>query len=224
MKSPGKNRVLQAVLGVMTGVLIFLSPMPRIDMPLPGGVPPLFAEDENGKPKGADAAEGKDAQDGEEAKGEDGVAPCPECPECPDPAKVVLAGLKEKKEEIAKAMERLNQEKKKLEGFKEELDEKLEKFTQLKNQIDADFARLEKKKSQEEIRRDAEFEAKMNRLVKMYAGMKPKSAGAIVNKMDLEVAREIFSRMRETSAAQILSYVNSETAAKISESIAYKEK
>jgi flagellar motility protein MotE (MotC chaperone) len=54
--------------------------------------------------------------------------------------------------------------------------------------------------------------------------MKPKRAAKIVDKMELEVARQIFSRMREASAALILSNVDSEKAAKITEHLAYKKK
>ncbi len=147
----------------------------------------------------------------------------PPCPECPDPAKVVLNGLEAKKQEIAKAREALKQEQKALEKYKEELDEQLERLTKLKEQIDMDFARLEKKKSDIELQKEAEFEAKMDRLVKTYSGMKPKNAGEIIDKMDLEVARQIFARMREASAAQILAFVSTEKAAKISESIVYKK-
>jgi flagellar motility protein MotE (MotC chaperone) len=163
------------------------------------------------------------AEDEGEKKPEDGKVDKTPCPECPDPAKVVLEGLEEKRAAIAKDQDRLDQEKKRLETFKEEIDEKLAKLDALKQQIDADLARIEQKKTEQEIQKQAAFEVKMNRLVKMYSGMKPKKAAAIVDKMDIEVAKQIFSRMRETSAAQVLAFVDSEKAAKISERIAYKK-
>ncbi|MCG8687665.1 MAG: hypothetical protein MI892_22505 [Desulfobacterales bacterium] len=167
------------------------------------------------------AADEDDKTEGEEADGE--AQPCPECPECPDPAKVVLRGLQEKKQAIAEADKALKEEKKELENYEAQIDEKLSALTALKDQIDADMARLEQKKSQQELDKEAAFEAKMGRLVKMYAGMKPKAAASIVDKMELEVAQEIFLRMREASASQILSFVDSQKAAKISERLAYKK-
>lgn len=146
------------------------------------------------------------------------------CPPCPDPAKVVLKGLEEKRAAIAEDQERLEQEKKRLEKFKEEIDEKLEALGTLKQQIQDDLAKLEQRKTEQELESQAAFDAKMNTLVKVYSGMKPKKAAAIVDKMDIEVAKQIFSRMRETSAAQILAFVDSEKAAKISERIAFKKK
>ena len=158
----------------------------------------------------------------EESKGETATKPCPECPECPDPAKVVLRGLEEKKRLIEMAQKKLEQEKKELETYAEQVDEKLISLAALKKQIKEDLALLDKKKSKDVQERESAYEAKLNRLVKMYAGMKPKSAALIVDKMDLKVAEEIFLRMRESSASQILSFVDSAKAAKISERLAFK--
>jgi flagellar motility protein MotE (MotC chaperone) len=169
----------------------------------------------------------EEAAEGETAEGEDGEAPCPECPECPecpDPAKVVLQGLEEKKKAVAEASDTLAKEKKELETYEAQIDEKLESLTALKKQIEADMARLEEKKTAKEQQEAAAFETKMNRLVKMYASMKPKAAAEIVNKMELSVAYEIFLRMREVSASQILAFVESEKAAKISERLAFRKR
>ena len=176
---------------------------------------PVWAED---KPE-------KVPPDGE--KGEEASSPCPECPECPecpDPAKVVLQGLEDKKKAVAEASEKLAKEKKELEMYEAQIDEKLASLTALKKQIEEDMARLEEKKTAKEQEEAAAFEAKMNRLVKMYASMKPKAAAEIVNKMELSVAYEIFLRMREVSASQILAFVENEKAAKISERLAFKKR
>lgn len=203
-------------------ICLFLIPFfTREDVSVLKGIPafaPAFAaDDENNESMGEskDAGEGGEDLDGN---------PCPECPECPDPAKVVLRGLENKKTTIEKQHKALLQERKELESFKEQIDENLESLKSLKKQIEEDIALLEKKKTQKELEKEAAYEAKIGRLVKMYAGMKPKSAALIVDKMNLEVAQEIFLRMREASASQILSYVDSDKAAKISERLAFKRK
>ena len=150
--------------------------------------------------------------------------PCPECPECPDSAKIVLRGLEDKKIQVEKSQENLVQERKELERYEEQIDEKLVTLERLKKQINDEIAQLETKKTQQELEKEAAYEAKLRRLVKMYAGMKPKKAALIVDKMTLEVAQEIFLRMREASASQILSFVGAEKAAKISERLAFKKK
>jgi len=170
-------------------------------------------------------AEDKKEKDGADQALEEGAAPpCPECPECPDPAKVVLRGLEDKKLQIEKYQKHIDQEKKELERYEEQIDEKLAALTTLKKQIKDDMAQLEVKKTRKEVEEEAAYEAKIGRLVKMYAGMKPKKAAQIVDQMTLEVAQEIFLRMREASAAQILAFVDSGKAAKISERLAFKKK
>jgi len=197
-------------LGICLIVSIFLGPIYLKHSSLSIDGIDAFAEDEK-----------KDARKDGEAAEEN---PCPECPECPDPAKVVLRGLEDKKTKIEKQRKALVQEKKELEIFEEQIDEKLESLKTLKKQIEEDVVLLTRKKTLKEQEKEAAYEAKIGRLVKMYAGMKPKSAAQIVDKMNLEVAQEIFLRMREASASQILSFVDSGKAAKISERLAFKKK
>ncbi len=172
------------------------------------------------------AADDKQKKNNTAQTGDDAVEkmPCPECPECPDSARVVLRGLEEKKTRIEKQQKIQLQEKKELELYEEQIEEKLESLKKLKQQIEADMALLTKKKTQKNLEKEAAYEAKIGRLVKMYAGMKPKNAARIVDKMNLEVAQAIFLRMREASASQILAFVDSEKAAKISERLAFKRK
>lgn len=203
------NRII-FFLGICLIFSILLGPIYPKNYSLSINGPDAFAEDEKKDDK-------KDSEAAEEN-------PCPECPECPDPAKVILRGLEDKKTMIEKQRKALVQEKKELEVFEEQIDEKLESLKKLKKQIEEDVANLTKKKTQKERQKEAAYEAKIGRLVKMYAGMKPKSAAQIVDKMNLEVAQEIFLRMREASASQILSFVDSEKAAKISERLAFKRK
>jgi flagellar motility protein MotE (MotC chaperone) len=199
--------ILVAVL-CLTGTLVW-------DFGTFTNLPAAYAQDK-------DETEGEDKETPTE-EGDTEESPCPECPECPDPAKVVLRGLEEKKLAITSAGKILDQERKELETYEEQIDEKLAALAALKKQINDDMDRLDRKKTQKELEADAAFEAKMARLVKMYAGMKPKAAALIVDKMELEVAQEIFIRMREASASQILAFVDSAKAAKISERLAFKK-
>ncbi len=174
-----------------------------------GGISVVFSQDE-------------DTADAPEQKNEDQTSDSQ--PPCPDPAEVVLRGLAEKKQDIEALRNALDQEKKDLQRYEEQIDEKLASLEAMKQQIQKDLALLDEKKSEQERAKEAAYEAKMNRLVKMYAGMKPKDAAQIVDEMTLDVAQEIFFRMRETSASQILSFVDSQKAAKISERLAFRRK
>ncbi len=214
MISDRKITLIMAVCFLIFGVLA----VPLEDLWHPGLDTVLAADGDNPAQPGEDA----NAKDGQKAGNES--QPCPECPECPDPAKVVLRGLEEKKQSIDEAQKALNQQKKELETYEAQIDEKLSELTSIKEQIKQDMAQLQRVKTQQELDEEAAYETKVNRLVKMYAGMKPKSAAQIVDKMELEVAQEIFLRMREPVAAQILAFVNSDKAAKISERLAYRKK
>ena len=194
---------------ITTGLLIWSGPLSLPVSDLSTG--PAWAEEEQAPEEAGEV----DPETGE-------VNPCPECEECPDPAKVVLRGLDDRRQAIDQAQAKLDLERKELERYAEQVDEKLTALETLKKQINEDLARLEKTKSQKEQAEAAAYETKINRLVKMYAGMKPKNAALIVDQMELKVAEEIFLRMRESSASQILAFVNAEKAAKISERLAFK--
>lgn len=181
-----------------------------------GVVPNAYAEDEK-----KDAPKEGETDDAAKEKKKD---PCPECPECPDPAKVVLRGLEEKKTAIDKQQKILEKQRKDLAVFEEQIDEKINELKKLQEQIKTEMALLDAKKSQREQNREAEYEARIGKLVKVYAGMKPKAAADIINGLNLEVAQDVFLRMREASASQILAFVDSEKAAKISERLAFKKK
>ncbi len=178
----------------------------------------------------ADEDEKETEKENEKAQVKEGEAnsseetPCPECPECPDPAKVVLRGLEDKKAMVEKKQKILDQGRIELEKFEEQVNEKIENNQALLKQIALDMVALTKKRSQRELDKEAAYENRIGRLVKTYAGMKPKSAAQIIDKMNLEVAQEIFLRMREASASQILSFVDSGKAAKISERLAFKKR
>ena len=188
------------------------------------------AQNENSKPKQKKEAEEwkekkeeekeEKKEEKEEGKGKD---PCPKCPKCLNPEQVVLDGLKQRKEKLEKAEKKFLFEKKKLERIKQEINEKLEKLTALQVQIDSNFTLLKNEVKKRQVKEREEFEKKIGSLVKMYSGMKPKKAAKIIDKIDLETAKQIFLRMRESLSAKILSHVESEKAAKISEYIAHKK-
>ncbi len=200
---------LMVLFSVIAGMPQKIVPVFMGDVSDIGGVSAVFSQDE-------------DTTDAPEPNNDDETANN-ESP-CPDPAKVVLRGLEEKKQAIEDLRNILDQEKKELQRYEEQIDEKLASLEAMNQQIQKDLALLDEKKNQKELEKEAAYEAKMNRLVKMYAGMKPKDAAQIVDEMTLEVAQEIFLRMRETSASPILAFVDSQKAAKISERLAFKRK
>ena len=61
---------------------------------------------------------------------------------------------------------------------------------------------------------------KLELLVKAYTAMKPQAAASVIEKLELGFAVEILTRMQGDTVGRILSFVDKERAAKISESLA----
>jgi flagellar motility protein MotE (MotC chaperone) len=131
-----------------------------------------------------------------------------------------LSSLEAKRLEIEKEQQQLNAQKAQLEALKRELDAKIDTLAKLQKQIEADLQKRDKLKAQAQNQRSVEEEAKLKQLVKIYTSMKPKTAAALINKLDLDVVLKLFARMKGAQVASILSYADRDRAALISERLA----
>ena len=67
---------------------------------------------------------------------------------------------------------------------------------------------------------DKERDAQFGRLVKVYSGMKPKSAAKIFNKLDMEVALGLVKRMRPKATSAIMAAMDTDAAQRLTLEIA----
>lgn len=172
-----------------------------------------FAQDsDKEKPKGEEKKEEKKEKSAEEI--------AKEKKKKSDEIKLMFDGLEAKRLRNKKKDEKLNAKIERLESLKAELDEKLEKLDEVHRQIKVSLEKFNKKESEKERLKKQKEERKLNQLVKVYTSMKPKQAGAIINKLDILIAEKLFLRMKGEVAGRILSYVESGRAAKISERLA----
>ncbi len=132
-------------------------------------------------------------------------------------AKIAFDGMELKRIQNKKQMEKLIKEQEKLANIKAEIEEKIEKLEELHKQIKISLVKLNKNESDKELLQRQKETRKMTQLVKVYTSMKPKQAGQIINKLDIIVAEKLFMNMKGDIAGKILSYVESERAAQISE-------
>lgn len=88
-----------------------------------------------------------------------------------------------------------------LNAAERELDQKVRELSTIRAQIEAAM----KQQSEEE-------NARINSLVKIYEGMKPKDAASIFNTLDLEVLMVIMQRMSERKSSAIISEMNPDRA------------
>lgn len=111
-------------------------------------------------------------------------------------------------EDIAKRREALNAKERALvtreallRAAEQELDQKYREMLQLRSEIEA----LLDKQSEEE-------KTRIQSLVKIYEGMKPKDAARIFDTLDLDVLVAVMSRMSERKLSPVLAAMNAERA------------
>lgn len=88
-----------------------------------------------------------------------------------------------------------------LSAAEREMDQKLRELTNIRSEIEAAM----KKRSDEE-------QARIDSLVKIYEGMKPKDAASILNTLDLDVLMVIMTKMTERKSSAILSEMSTDRA------------
>jgi len=114
-------------------------------------------------------------------------------------------GLKEKEMLLKKREERLL-------PLKKEIDDKLEELNELQTRLTA-FAR------QLADREKALTDSKIGHLVNLYTAMEPAKAAAIMDKLNVDTVVRILRHMKGKSAGKILSMMNPELGATISEKL-----
>lgn len=131
-----------------------------------------------------------------------------------------LEGMEEKRQWIINEQKRLDEKKVQLENLKQEIEEKVSELTKVRKELELTVAKMEEKITEKQQKRIDQDKAKIKQLVKVYTSMKPKTAAELINKMDMDVILELFSRMKGEQIGRILSYVERNRAAKISEKLA----
>lgn len=133
----------------------------------------------------------------------------------PDPTeanKKMAEILKKKEQELKDREARLAEREQELIPLKEEIDRKMEDFNEIQNRLTLFAKELAE-------REEAFNSAKTDHLVALYSAMEPAKAAAIMDKLNLETVVLILSKMKGKIAGQILSVMNTEKGAKISEKL-----
>jgi len=139
-----------------------------------------------------------------------------------DDVRAVLKRLDMERSRLKAEEERIGQQRVQLEALKSEIEEKIERLSKIQQQITADLEKKEALRAEREQQQTAAEDAQIRMLSKVYASMKPKQAAAIIDKMDLEVIQKVFSQMKGEQVGNILSYVEKDRAAQISERLAQR--
>jgi len=121
--------------------------------------------------------------------------------------------LLKKKDELKGEEEELAKKRAELMAILEEMNNKIAILTQLRNKIRAEMGR--KKTIQEK---------ELRHLKKIYSSMKPQKAASLIEKLDMSFAVELLANMKGDAVGSILSFVDIEKAAKITEQLAKRSK
>jgi len=126
--------------------------------------------------------------------------------------KIDLNFLIKKKAALAEEEKRLAKKEAELRAIQQEINNKIAKLTKLRNEIRSEIARKKAAEGQ-----------KLKHLIKVYAAMKPQNAAGLIEKLDKKLAVKLLSKMKGEDVGKILSYVDIEKAAIISEGLVKKE-
>jgi len=116
--------------------------------------------------------------------------------------------LLKKRAEIEKEEDELARKRAELIAIQEDINNKIAKLTQLRNEIRAQMAAKKAVQTQ-----------KLKHLIKAYSAMKPQKAASLIEKLDMPFAIELLSRMKGDAVGNILSFIETDKAARISEQL-----
>ncbi|MFO8033384.1 MAG: magnesium transporter MgtE [Desulfohalobiaceae bacterium] len=136
--------------------------------------------------------------------------------------KQALAAEAQEQEEEDFGAGSLSQEWDRVRKKQKELQKKEEELTQLEERIDKKLARQKELKQElEEIldRAKSVQQGKIKHLVDVYSNMEPEQAANVLETLDQDIAVKILSGMRGRTAGEILSFVEADKAARLSEQL-----
>jgi flagellar motility protein MotE (MotC chaperone) len=120
--------------------------------------------------------------------------------------------LIQKMAQLEKREERIEKERKALLAIQNDINGKIATLSQLRDEIRAE---IERKKTFDESR--------LRHIVKAYSAMKPQKAASLIEKLDLDFAVELLSNMKGDVVGNILSFIDTQKAATISEELARRQ-
>lgn len=145
----------------------------------------------------------------EEPKTVHDTAPAENVPQHNKSEKMILEKLAARRAELEAWSKDLEMKEELINASSKRLDKKLANLKQLKEQTETLLAQYKE-----------QDDAKIRSLVKMYEAMKPASASAILEEMDMSIVLEIVDKMAEKKASLILSKMSPKKAKQITEYLA----
>ncbi len=121
--------------------------------------------------------------------------------------------LEKKRREVDEKEAALKRKEEELSILKKDIEGKLAKLSELQDQV---------QKSLDSMKQQGD--ARLKHVVGAYSAMKPNKAAGLIEKLDDDVALQILSAMKSKDVGGILSFVNTDKAAKLSQRLAEQAK
>jgi flagellar motility protein MotE (MotC chaperone) len=118
----------------------------------------------------------------------------------------------QQKAEFEKEEKRIAKEKAELLVIQDDINKKIAALTQIRDEIRA-----------EKANKKAEEEQQFKHLIKVYSAMKPQNAAELIERLDINLAIKLLSKMKGDDVGKILSFVKIDKAAQISEGLVNRD-
>jgi flagellar motility protein MotE (MotC chaperone) len=132
--------------------------------------------------------------------------------------------IQREREKMIRERQKLENERQHLETVKKEIDQKIVRLTNIQvtvqEKIEQQQSLIKEYKHLQESTMDSQFQ----HLLKIYTSMRSKKSAMLIEKLDMDIAIRLLSKMKGEKVGQILSYVSPEKAAALSEQLAKSTK
>ena len=125
----------------------------------------------------------------------------------------LLQKLAERRQQIEAQAEKLETRESLLNAAEKRLDERINRLKEIETSIGALIERFDKQE-----------EERLKKLVQVYESMKPKSAAAIFDQLDIAILLAVAKRMDEAKMAEVLSKMTPEAAKRLTIEMANQKK
>lgn len=125
----------------------------------------------------------------------------------------LLQKLADRREELERQSSKLQIRESLLVAAEKRVEERITRLKEIEDSVSALIERFDKQE-----------EARLSKLVQVYESMKPKSAAAIFDQLDMPVLLAVTQRMDEAKMAEVLSKMNADAAKRLTMELARQKK
>ncbi|MBF0449165.1 MAG: hypothetical protein HQK75_00155 [Candidatus Magnetomorum sp.] len=128
--------------------------------------------------------------------------------------------IQRERETLIRERQKLENERQHLDSVKKEIDQKIARLSEIQVTVQNKIKQQEELIKQYQVMQETAMDKQFKHLLKIYTSMPSKKSATLIDKLDIDIAIRLLSKMKGEQVGQILSYVSPEKAASISEHLA----